>query len=336
MEDAGTIAAWAALAAAVLALLVALAQAIQQYVATAQSMRKCEASVWGPMPGHPGRRVWVWRQLRFRVVFDMPNIFIPTEYWNKAGNPREFAADRVTTLPTPFDQPPSASAGKSRIKGKREAAAAAADPEGTAPSLYYSEAGWVSFSRHVSYVCSASVRVGLTRGDVDRLPSDLTVVPMQISLRDAIAMGLMIGMTIVEMSDTAIEMSGPSGVIKSSEHPLLGRLLHYTAYTVAPRGIKGLLTGEISRSWLRRLEGIATVAMQQYEEPKRRYYQGIGMRWRSNAQRLPQTRGRRSESEDEQHPQLNFIDLSGKSHSILADECPTWEVSDSPQTLHRL
>ncbi|KAI0874973.1 hypothetical protein GGS24DRAFT_489656 [Hypoxylon argillaceum] len=327
MEDAGTIAAWAALAAALLALLVALAQAIQQYVATAQSMRKCEASVWGPMPGHPGRRVWVWQQLRFRVVFDMPNIFIPTEYWHEQGNPREFAADRITVLPAPFDRPPSSPIGKSSKLWKREAAATVADPEGTALVLHYSEAGWVSFSRHISCVCPVSVRLGLTRGDVDRLPSDLTVVPMQVSLRDAIALGLMIGMTIVTVSNSALEMSGPSGVIKSSEHPLLGRLLHYTAYTVAPRSIKGLLTGKISRSWLQRLEGIATIAMQQYEEPKRRYYEVIGMRWRTNAQRLPQFRDAESdESEDEVVPQLTFTDVGGKSHTLSADECETWEA----------
>ncbi|GAP93098.1 hypothetical protein SAMD00023353_10400240 [Rosellinia necatrix] len=327
MEDAGTIAAWAALAAALLALLVALAQATQQYVATAQSMRKCEASVWGPMPGHPGRRVWVWQQLRFRVVFDMPNIFIPAEHWHEQGNPREFAADRITILPAPFDPPPSVSIGTSRKKWKREAAATVADPEGTALVLHYSEAGWVSFARHVSCVCPASVRLGLTRGDVDRLPSDLTVVPMQVSLRDAIALGLAVGMTIVTVSNTALEMSGPSGVIKSSEHPLLGRLLHYTAYTMAPRSIKGLSTGEISRSWLRRLEGIATIAMQQYEEPKRRYYEGIGMRWRSNSQRLPQFRRAESdESEDEVVPQLTFTDISGESHTLSANECDTWEA----------
>ncbi|KAH6843154.1 hypothetical protein B0I37DRAFT_448508 [Chaetomium sp. MPI-CAGE-AT-0009] len=79
MADSGDIAAWAALTAALLALIVALAQATQQYVATAQNMRKCEKSVWGPMPGHAGRRVWVWHQLRFRIVFDMHNIFLPTD-----------------------------------------------------------------------------------------------------------------------------------------------------------------------------------------------------------------------------------------------------------------
>ncbi|KAI0465550.1 hypothetical protein F4859DRAFT_377378 [Xylaria cf. heliscus] len=327
MEDAATIAAWAALAAAILALLVALAQAIQQYVATAQSMRKCEASVWGPMPGHPGRRVWVWQQLRFRVVFDMPNIFIPVEYWYEQGNPREFAADRITTLPAPFDQTPSAPAGKWRKIWKRKVAVPAEDPEGTALVLHYSEAGWVSFARHISYVCPASIRLGLTRGDVDRLPSDLTVVPMQVSLRDAVALGLMIGMTIVNVSQNDIEMSGPSGVIKSSEHPLLGWLLHYTAYTMAPRSIKGLVTGKISMSWLHRLEGIATIAMQQYEEPKRRYYESIGMRWRSNAQRLPQFRHVESdESEDDVVPQLTFTDVGGKSHTLSANECETWEA----------
>jgi hypothetical protein len=45
MADSGDMAAWAALAAAQLALVVALVQATQQYVATAQNMRKCKQSV---------------------------------------------------------------------------------------------------------------------------------------------------------------------------------------------------------------------------------------------------------------------------------------------------
>lgn len=74
--DSGDIASIVALVLAVFALLVALAQVAQQYIATAQNMRKCDKSVWGPMPGHSGRRVWTWHQLRFRIVYDMPNILV--------------------------------------------------------------------------------------------------------------------------------------------------------------------------------------------------------------------------------------------------------------------
>lgn len=220
MVDSGDIAAWAALAAALLAVVVALAQATQQYVVTAQNMRKCERSVWGPMPGYAGRRVWVWHQLRFRIVFDMPNIFLPTEYWETPGNARQFPPHRVTTLPAPFDR-------FSPTKGSE------GDLEGGDNAVFqnHSEACWVAFGRQLSRVCPAAVRVGLMVGDVDRLPADLPVVPMQVSLRDVVALGLTTGMSLQVADEDFIEMSGPSGFIKSSDHSLLGRLLHFTAFS---------------------------------------------------------------------------------------------------------
>ena len=74
--DSGDAASLVALIVALFALFVALAQVTQQYFATAQNMRKCDKSVWGPLPGHSGRRVWTWHQFRFRIVYDMPNIFV--------------------------------------------------------------------------------------------------------------------------------------------------------------------------------------------------------------------------------------------------------------------
>ncbi|CAH0051583.1 unnamed protein product [Clonostachys solani] len=313
MEDSGTIAAWAALAAALLALVVALAQASQQYVATAHSMRKCEKSVWGPMPGHPGRRVWVWRQLRFRVVFDLPNIFIPSEYWPEQGNTRQFPASRVTSLPAPFDRLATGTA-------------QTADPE-MAEVRNFSEAGWVAFSRHVSYVCPSSVKVGLQRGDIDRLPADLAVVPMQVSLRDVIVLGLAMGMTVVTQGNDSIDMSGPSGVIKSSDHPFLGKLLHFTAFSMAPKlSIKNLLTGKLSHSWMLRLHNTATIAMQEYDEPKRRYYELMGMRWRSHRTQLPTRHWSDSDGDSVDQLQIAFVDTEGNSHNVPIEECETWEI----------
>jgi hypothetical protein len=45
------------------ALLVACAQDVQQYVATADLMRKCDSIVYGPLPGK-GHRLWVLKQLK--------------------------------------------------------------------------------------------------------------------------------------------------------------------------------------------------------------------------------------------------------------------------------
>ncbi|KAL6816231.1 hypothetical protein V8C40DRAFT_277211 [Trichoderma camerunense] len=310
MADSGTIAAWAALAAALLALVVALAQAAQQYAATAQDMKKCEKSVWGPMPGYAGRRVFLWRQIRFRIVFDVPNIFIPTEYWEKPGNARQFPAHRITTLPAPFD-PPSVNTD-------------------TESAIYnHSEACWVAFARQVSHVCPSAVRVGLMAGDADRLPADIPVVPMQVSLRDIVALGLMIGMKIQAVSVDHIEMSGPFGFIKSSSHPILGSLIHFSAFSTTPH-IKGLKTGDISKSWLRRLIGIASVAKQPFDELKRRSHETTMMNWRTNSTRIP-TRfdnlysDERWKVEEVGELQLNFIDLEGNEHTVPADKCSTWQ-----------
>ncbi|KAL7786857.1 hypothetical protein V8C43DRAFT_289637 [Trichoderma afarasin] len=310
MEDSGTIAAWAALAAALIALVVALAQAAQQYAATAQDMKKCERSVWGPMPGYAGRRVFLWRQLRFRIVFDVPNIFIPTEYWERRGNARQFPTHRIRDLPAPFDPPSVNTDTESAIHN-------------------HSEACWVAFARQVSHVCPSAVRVGLMAGDADRLPADIPVVPMQVSLRDIIALGLMIGMNIQEASKDYIEMSGPFGFIKSSSHPILGSLIHFSAFSTTPH-IKGLKTGDISKSWLRRLIGIASVAKQQFDEPKRRSYASTMMRWRTNSTRIPSKienldSDKRGRGKEVGESQLKFIDLKGKEHTVPADNCSTWQ-----------
>lgn len=312
MEDEGTIAAWAALAAALLALVVALAQVAQQYAATAQDMKRCEKSVWGPMPGYAGRRVFLWRQIRFRIVFDVPNIFIPTEYWEKPGNARQFPTHRITTLPAPFD-PLSVNTD-------------------TESAIYnHSEACWVAFARQVSHVCPSAVRIGLMAGDADRLPADIPVVPMQVSLRDIVALSLMIGMKIQAVSMDHIEMSGPFGFIKSSSHPILGTLIHFSAFSTTPH-IKGLKTGDISKFWFRRLIGIASVAKQQFDEPRRRSHAAAMMRWRTNSTRTPfrmedLDSDKMGKWEEVGESQLKFVDLEGKEHIVRADECSTWQVS---------
>jgi hypothetical protein len=78
--DAGTISAIAALVVAVVALVIAVAQVAQQYIATADLMRKCDSIVYGYLPGK-GRGVWVMRQLRFKVVYSIPQISLPAELW---------------------------------------------------------------------------------------------------------------------------------------------------------------------------------------------------------------------------------------------------------------
>lgn len=62
--DASAISAVAALIVALFALLVAAAQALQQYLITGQLIRLCDSVVFGPLPGQ-GYRVWQFSQFRF-------------------------------------------------------------------------------------------------------------------------------------------------------------------------------------------------------------------------------------------------------------------------------
>lgn len=75
--DASTIAAVTDLIVAVIAMIVALAQALQQYFMTGQLIRICDSVVFGPMPGQ-GRRVWQLSQFRFRVLYSIPQISLST------------------------------------------------------------------------------------------------------------------------------------------------------------------------------------------------------------------------------------------------------------------
>jgi hypothetical protein len=78
--DAATISAIAAHLVAVFALMVAFAQAIQQYFITGQGIRLCDSVVFADMPGQ-GRRIWQASQFRFRVVYSIPQISLPNRFW---------------------------------------------------------------------------------------------------------------------------------------------------------------------------------------------------------------------------------------------------------------
>lgn len=75
-----TIAAVTSLAIAFSALLVTLAHAIRQYLSSSQQVRFRDNAVYGPMPRH-ARRVWSMRQSRFRVVYSIPQLALPADYW---------------------------------------------------------------------------------------------------------------------------------------------------------------------------------------------------------------------------------------------------------------
>ncbi|CAN9148697.1 unnamed protein product, partial [Alternaria alternata] len=78
--DPSTIVSVTALIAAFIAMVIALAQAVQQYFITGQLIRICDSVVFGPMPGQ-GRRVWQLSQFRFRVLYSIPQISLSTDLW---------------------------------------------------------------------------------------------------------------------------------------------------------------------------------------------------------------------------------------------------------------
>jgi hypothetical protein len=317
--DSSTVAAWVAFLIALLALVVALAQAVQQYLATSLTIRKCDKTVWGPMPGRSGYRTWSWTQFRFKVLLEMPNIFIPSEYWRSRGTSRLYPDSKVVMLLTPFDQPAKEEDLEDAIR-------------------YCSEAGWVSFTRQVSYVCPDAVRFGLVLSDADRWPTDLPVIPMQVSLRDMVALGLAIGMRISYADERGwnLDMQGPSGNIWSTFHPLLGVYLHFSAFTRLPSSFhRGLRSRDISKSWLDRLQGIASVAGRTYTAAQRGYYEGLEQNWRHVERRTVIPQRIEASTKLPEPIVLVFEDSEECRHEVPIEECMTWEVSQSLSALVR-
>lgn len=224
----------AALAIALVAALVAFAQVAQQYIGTASLLRKCDSIVYGPLPGR-GRREFYLRQLRFKVVYSIPQISISEDLWPNRTNQSPLYSNATQKLaPTVRKHDPQPSTG---------------------------EASWVSFYKTVESSCKAEIRYQLLDGDADHCPTELPVVPMQVSMRDIIVLAIMSGMRVTDASFTrkVLMMQGPPGTISSAAHPILGTIIHFT-----PRNLSGnhgvTVTGKISSSWVQRLWGDCTVA----------------------------------------------------------------------------
>ncbi|KAL9633808.1 MAG: hypothetical protein Q9204_003250 [Flavoplaca sp. TL-2023a] len=131
-------------------------------------------------------------------------------------------------------------------------------------------ASWTSFIWAVQPTSNNSLRFEVAEGDADRCPSDLPNVPMQVSLRDIIILGLQTGMKItspnVDIETGKFSMVGPAGSITCSKHPILGSLLYF-----APSGLNaghGLAVNrierEINRGWVFRIKQYVPVAQIAY------------------------------------------------------------------------
>lgn len=128
------------------------------------------------------------------------------------------------------------------------------------------EASWASFARIVQHSCDSSLRFDIVEGDADRCPSDLSVVPMQVSLRDIIVMGIMAGMTVsrADINTDLLSMTGCAGSITSSRHPILGSIIHFNPTNINTNFGWRIRHGRIDRLWVRRMEGKVPIANQSY------------------------------------------------------------------------
>ncbi|KAL8898330.1 MAG: hypothetical protein Q9207_006757 [Kuettlingeria erythrocarpa] len=245
------VASFAALAVALVALLVASAQAIQQYFVSGQLIRLCDSVVYNRMPGQ-GHRVWQFSQFRFRIVYSIPQVRLHPDLWRSTATP-------APSLPLDAARLPDLTLPKSEAS----------------LSALAGEASWVSFVRTVQHSCGKSLRYTMVGGDADRCPSDLPVVPMQLSMRDVVVMATKAGMDCTDISfqTQSISMQGDAGTITSSRHPVLGALIHF-----APKqsvGCHGIQThdGRIHPNWVARMLDLVTVAGRTYDLRDRKHFE---------------------------------------------------------------
>lgn len=137
------------------------------------------------------------------------------------------------------------------------------------------EASWASFTRAVQYSSRTSLRFEVAEGDADRYPSDISNVPMHVSLRDVVVLGLMMGMRIsstytnIERGD--FSMVGSAGYITCSKHQILGSILHFTPSNLdAMFGFPGG-SPRIGKLWVLRLKGYVPIAGRAYDDRERDY-----------------------------------------------------------------
>ena len=242
--DAGTI-------SAVAALVIAVAQVLQQYFVTGQLIRLCDSVVYGPLPGQ-GRRIWEPSQFRFRVVYSIPQISLDASLWpDQSPHVKSYATGRYglrslrkldglqdESLHESVPSSASSSSISTSVRSwprfpfhlKRSRSVDSGSHESQHSYRRVGEASWVSFWRVIEQQCGESVRFDYVEYDADRCPPDLVTAPMQVSMRDIIIIGLITGMQMTSCSFhyKSVSMQGEVGTITSSNHPVLGPILHFT------------------------------------------------------------------------------------------------------------
>lgn len=302
--DASTISAVAALVVACFALLIAVAQVLQQYLVTGQLIRLCDSVVFGPLPGQ-GRRIWEPSQLRFRVVYSIPQFSLDADLWpDNPPHVKSYAAGRhgLHSLSKrdglqdeKLPETSSSSSMTASTTHRPRFSFALRRLRSVDPKLHKSrvshrrvgEASWVSFWRVIERQCGDSVRFDQVEYDADRCPPDLVTAPMQVSMRDVAVMGLMAGMQLTSCSfpDKSLSMQGEVGTITSSNHPVLGPILHFT-----PRDVRSLqermfainrhtARATVESRWLSRTWDVCMVAGKYFNSSGRRTARRLDERW---------------------------------------------------------
>jgi hypothetical protein len=146
------------------------------------------------------------------------------------------------------------------------------------------EASWASLCRAIALPCGLSARLEYVDYDADRCPSDLVTVPMQVSMRDVVAMALMSGMEVISASFSrrVVAMHGSVGSLTNAQHPVLGPLLHFlprSSKEMETRTAFGYAVGQhrgfIDVYWLARAMGASDVAWDRIQWRRRLAIQKI-------------------------------------------------------------
>ena len=255
--DTSTVAAVAALSVAFVALIVAFAQALQQYIVSGQLIRICDSVVYGKLPGQ-GHRVWQFSQFRFRVVYSIPQISLSPSLW--LGISSHVQASDPVSRALPDLKVSSSNANQLSTAG---------------------EASWVSFTRAIQHSCGQSLRYRMVEGDADRCPADLPVAPMQLSMRDVVVAAIMAGMdcTDVSFQSQSLSMQGDAGTITSSRHPVLGALIHFAPKQPYDDHSLRVNNGAISPDWIARMVDTVTVAGCRYDARDRKHFEEDESSW---------------------------------------------------------
>jgi len=266
--DVATASAVAALVVSILAMTVAFAQALQQYLITGQLIRTCDSVVYGKMPGR-GRRVWESSQFRFRVLYSVPHFVLRPSLWMD-GLPHPSHEKDLPQVPD-LSHSPGRPNGRFRWLLSMPPAGQEESPHSGVPG----EASWVSFCRTVQYSCGQDLLYDMVAGDADRCPADLPVVPVQVSMRDVVTLALMAGMRCTDASfeRRVLAMEGLAGAISSSWHPILGAVIHFNRRkSHQPQGLR-VGDGSVNPDWMARMWDVVVVAGRQYTLRDRKFYE---------------------------------------------------------------